>query len=103
MVSSIRGGCCPVHFHPARLRAAAALLAAAAGLAGQAAVDPGTAAIVGKTGGTLTVPIDRADAGLGIGALEFELGRPFAPNRPTVFVVADGQQFFLRHGAMPDL
>ena len=53
--------------------------------------------------GTLRVPTDRADPDLGGAELEYELGAPFDPAKPLVLVVADGQQFTVRKGALAGL
>lgn len=49
------------------------------------------------------VPFDYADPGLGSAILTYELGAPFDPQKPTVIVVADGQQFFVKKGAVAAL
>ena len=48
--------------------------------------------------GSVKVPFDRRDPSQGSFSLEYELGRPFVATKPTVFVVADGQQFYVRRG-----
>ncbi len=51
----------------------------------------------------ITVPIDRADPARGSATLTIDLGAPFDPQKPTVLVVEDGQQFYIRTGAMAAL
>ncbi|MGH9870520.1 MAG: hypothetical protein ACREAA_20480 [Candidatus Polarisedimenticolia bacterium] len=46
----------------------------------------------------LTVPIDHARPELGRGVIHLESGAPFDPAKPTVLVVADGQQFYVQRG-----
>lgn len=54
-------------------------------------------------GGEVTVPLDhRAPAGPSA-SLRYELGAAFDAAKPTVFVIADAQQFYARAGAMPAL
>jgi pimeloyl-ACP methyl ester carboxylesterase len=48
---------------------------------------------------SLTVPLDHARPEGGRATLRYELGAPFDPARPTVLVIADGQQYYLRPGA----
>lgn len=51
----------------------------------------------------LRIPVDRDAPQRGDAELRAECGAPFDPAKPTVIVVADGQQFFLRPGAMEEL
>jgi pimeloyl-ACP methyl ester carboxylesterase len=52
---------------------------------------------------TVNVPFDYNRPELGSFTLYYELGRPFDPLKPTVFVIADGQQFYVRKGSVADL
>ncbi|HTV10198.1 MAG TPA: hypothetical protein VMD97_14235 [Candidatus Aquilonibacter sp.] len=52
---------------------------------------------------TVDVAFDRKNPGMGTFALQYELGRKFDPAKPTVFVIADGQQFYVRPGAIAPL
>jgi hypothetical protein len=70
----------------------AARPAAAAGQAAGPEAEP--------IGHTLTVPLDRRRPDLGGGILYYELGAPFDPKKPTVFAIADGQQFHVRKGSV---
>lgn len=73
------------------------------------AVCPGSASSnaqggdAGPVGLTIKVPVDHADPSLGYGTLYCELGALFDRMKPTVFVIADGQQFYVRKGAIADL
>jgi hypothetical protein len=49
---------------------------------------------------TIQVPVDHGDPALGFFPLYYELGAPFDPNRPTVLVVTDAQQFYVRKGTV---
>ena len=53
--------------------------------------------------GQIEVPFDHQHPNSGSFSLEYELGRPFDKNKPTVIVVADGQQFYVRHGMIAPL
>ncbi len=79
-----------------RTRVPASIVAALlvpAGLAAEpAAPDP---APVGRT---IRVPIDRGDPRAATAELYYELGAPFDSAKPTVLVVADGQQFYVQRG-----
>ncbi|TAH34640.1 MAG: hypothetical protein EYC70_17060 [Planctomycetota bacterium] len=48
-------------------------------------------------------PADPAQASPGRAALRYELGAPFDPARPTLLVIADAQQFYLRPGTVARL
>lgn len=48
----------------------------------------------------LRVPVDHDRPDAGTWTLTYLLAGPFEPGRPTVFAVADGQQFFIRPGRM---
>ncbi|MGO9326067.1 MAG: alpha/beta fold hydrolase [Terracidiphilus sp.] len=52
---------------------------------------------------SIDVPFDRQSPGIGTFALQYELGRAFNPAKATVFVIADGQQFYVRQGAVASL
>lgn len=52
---------------------------------------------------TLTVPIDYSDPYSGTTEISFEYGAPYSPNKPTVFVIADAQQFYVRKGSVAKL
>jgi pimeloyl-ACP methyl ester carboxylesterase len=54
-------------------------------------------------GRTLKVPLDYSNIARGTAPLYFELGASFDKSKPTVIVVADGQQFFVRRGAVAAL
>lgn len=51
---------------------------------------------------SLRVPLDYTHPAFGSATLTYELGAPFDPHKPTVIIVADGQQFFVRKGAVAD-
>jgi hypothetical protein len=66
-------------------------------------VGPGLAqapAARASTPHTLRVPLDHDHPRAGSLHVEYDLGAPFDARRPTVFVVADAQQFYVRAGAM---
>jgi len=52
---------------------------------------------------TVRVPLDHASPQSRSGLLTVDLGAPFDPAKPTVLVVADGQQFFVQPGTMAEL
>lgn len=54
-------------------------------------------------GATLRVPLDHDRPQDGTAALYYEFGRRFDPRKPTVLLVADGQQYFLRRGVVSQL
>lgn len=54
-------------------------------------------------GQTIQVPLDYSRPLGQHAALYFELGAPFNRRKPVVIVVADGQQFYVRKGAVADL
>jgi len=54
-------------------------------------------------GATIRVPLDHAQPSGPMIGLYYELGAPFDRDLPTVMVVADGQQFYVRRGAMSGL
>lgn len=89
----------PVALHRvlSRIAIVACLLSAPSGASG--AQD----AHVVPMGGEVTVPLDhRAPAGPSA-SLRYELGAAFDAAKPTVFVIADAQQFYVRADAMPAL
>jgi pimeloyl-ACP methyl ester carboxylesterase len=57
----------------------------------------------GPAGGLLRVPLDHDQPGGPAIELYYESGAPFDRTLPTVLVVGDGQQFYLRRGALRDL
>lgn len=54
-------------------------------------------------GREITVPLDYNRPELGSARLYFEFGAPFVRTKPTVFIIADGQQFYVRRGAIQQL
>lgn len=52
---------------------------------------------------SLAVPIDHTGAIEGSFNVHVEFGAPYDASKPTVFLIADGQQFFVRPGAIPAL
>jgi pimeloyl-ACP methyl ester carboxylesterase len=86
---------------PAAILTAALLLAAAGGGRAARAEDP--EAVPPERARTVIVPLDHADRHGPVAPLYYELGARFDPARPTVLVVADGQQFHVRRGAIADL
>ncbi|MBV8519064.1 MAG: hypothetical protein JO197_16840 [Acidobacteria bacterium] len=52
---------------------------------------------------TITVPLDYTNTALGHAELTIEFGAPFDRTKPTVIVVADGQQFYLQRGSVAEL
>jgi len=54
-------------------------------------------------GGILEVPLDHDQPDGPTIELYYEFGAPFDRSLPTVLVVADGQQFYLRRGALREL
>jgi pimeloyl-ACP methyl ester carboxylesterase len=51
-------------------------------------------------GKTIEVPLDHQAPDKGRSSLYYELGAPYDPKKPVVFVIADGQQFYVRRGSM---
>ena len=51
-------------------------------------------------GRTIQVPLDYQKPNLGKGSLYFELGAPFDKSKPVVFIIADGQQFYVTRGTI---
>src|ERR1700687_4165061 len=54
-------------------------------------------------GQTITVPLDYKTPNLGSRSLYFEFGAPYEGTKPTVFIIADAQQFYVRRGEVPNL
>jgi len=75
--------------------------AGAAPAAGEAVEPAGKAS--DPIGRTLKVPLDHRHPERGEGSIYYELGAPFDPGKPTVLVVADGQQFYVRRGSVAEL
>jgi pimeloyl-ACP methyl ester carboxylesterase len=63
----------------------------------------GGAQSVETTSKTITVPLVYGDPSLGTAPLTLDFGSPFQKNRPTVIIVADGQQYYVQKGAMKAL
>lgn len=63
----------------------------------------GNAQTVEPTGRTIQVPIEYENPGNGNAPLYFEFGAPFDKNKPVILVITDGQQFYVRNGAMKAL
>jgi hypothetical protein len=59
--------------------------------------------LAGESFVTLRVPIDREVPERGSFELRAECGAPFDPAKPSVILIADGQQFYLRPGAIATL
>src|SRR5262249_3276545 len=56
-----------------------------------------------ELGKSIEVPLDHQTPERGRPSPSYEFGAPFHPKKPTVFVIADGQQFYVRRGAMPEI
>lgn len=52
---------------------------------------------------TINVPLDYQHPKLGRAPLSFEFGTPFDKSKPTVFIIADAQQFYVRRGGIAQL
>lgn len=52
---------------------------------------------------TITVPVDYANPKAGTTTISYELANKFSKNKPTVFIIADAQQFYVRRGAVANL
>lgn len=52
---------------------------------------------------TITVPVDYTDSKSGTTTVSYELGRNFSLTKPTIFIIADAQQFYVRKGAIANL
>ncbi len=53
-----------------------------------------TASALGRT---IEVPLDHKSPSSGRGSLYFEFGAVYDRTKPTVFIIADAQQFYFRH------
>lgn len=51
----------------------------------------------------INVPVDHSDPTLGKTKISYELGTDFSTEKPTVFIIADAQQFYVRKGALAQL
>lgn len=51
----------------------------------------------------LKVPVDYLNPKLGLTTIYYELGAIFSAKKPTVFIIADAQQFYLRKGSVKQL
>src|SRR5579875_3567977 len=52
---------------------------------------------------SISVPLSYEEPALGTAKLTLDYAAPFNPAKRTVLVIADGQQFYVRSGAMTDL
>lgn len=52
---------------------------------------------------TIPVPVDYSDPKAGTTTVSYELGAVFSPTKPTVFIITDAQQFYVRKGAVSTL
>jgi pimeloyl-ACP methyl ester carboxylesterase len=52
---------------------------------------------------TIAVPLSYEEPSLGATELTLDYAAPFDPAKPTVLVIADGQQFYVRKGSMKEL
>lgn len=52
---------------------------------------------------TINVPIDYANPELGTTIISYEFGAEFSKSKPTIFIIADAQQFYVRKGAIASL
>ena len=62
-----------------------------------------TVAAEDNTRTIVQVPIDHSDSDSVLYTIVVEFGAPFDPEKPTVFLIADGQQFYVREGAIAKL
>jgi len=51
----------------------------------------------------LRVPVDNSNPKSGFTTITYELGASFSPKKPTVFIIADAQQFYVKKGAIKQL
>jgi pimeloyl-ACP methyl ester carboxylesterase len=58
--------------------------------------------VIADVGRTISVPLDYSNPSEHA-PLYFELGAPFTSDKPTVFVIADGQQYYVREGSVAEL
>jgi hypothetical protein len=49
------------------------------------------------------VPVDYSNPKSGFTTIHYELGSDFSPGKPTIFIIADAQQFYIRKGAIEQL
>jgi pimeloyl-ACP methyl ester carboxylesterase len=56
-----------------------------------------------RTSKTVTVPFVYEEPSLGHAPLSLDFGAPFQKDRPTVLVIADGQQYYVQPGGMKAL
>lgn len=54
-------------------------------------------------GRTIRVPLDHKRPELGEAPLYYEFGAPYDRRKPVVFIVADAQQYYVRHGSVAAL
>jgi len=54
-------------------------------------------------GRKIQVPLDYKSPGLGRAALYFEMGAPFDKTKPVVFIISDGQKFYVTRGGIANL
>jgi len=52
---------------------------------------------------SITVPVDYEGGVKGTTTVSYELGAKFSQSKPTVFIVADAQQFYVRRGTIASL
>lgn len=52
---------------------------------------------------TINVPIDYVNQNKGFTTVSYEFGADFSENKPTVFIIADAQQFYVRKGTIANL
>ena len=52
---------------------------------------------------TLRVHVDHWDPLAGTTEIHYEFGAAFSPGKPTIFIIADAQQFYVRKGAVARL
>jgi hypothetical protein len=51
----------------------------------------------------IDVPVDCSNPESGRPRISYELGASFSPQKPTVFIIADAQQFYVRKGTLAQL
>jgi len=52
----------------------------------------------GSTGYEIDVPFDYSDPDFGSGPIYYEFGKPYQEDKPTIFIISDAQQFYVRAG-----
>ena len=57
-----------------------------------------TDSIKSPLGFELLVPFDHSSPDLGSGMIYYEFGQPYQKSKPTVIVISDAQQFYIRQG-----